>query len=134
MTQYFNVKLSLFSTKVSFDTSEENQLSYFQNSWATQSNKMQLKNKTFFEVLSEKRSFIVYHSRNDLKSMIFFGSPVFRPFYSQTSAGYFFLTESRKCWHLHLTPNTWAIRLSLTQSKRNMNLLFFHLTHFRELG
>ena len=128
MTQYFIDKLNLFCTKVSFDTSEENQLSYFQNSfevsWATLSNKMQLKNKTFFEVLNKQT--------NDLKSVTCFGSPVFRPFYSQTSAGNFFLTETRKCWHLHLTPNTWAIRLSLTQSKWNMNEicgLKFHLSY-----
>ena len=31
MNQYFNNKLSLFLTEVSFGTSEENQLSYFQN-------------------------------------------------------------------------------------------------------
>ena len=31
MNQYFNVKLSLSLTKVSFDTLEGNQLSYFQN-------------------------------------------------------------------------------------------------------
>ena len=31
MNQYFNDKLSLFLTEVSFDISEENQLSYFQN-------------------------------------------------------------------------------------------------------
>ena len=29
--QYFNDKLSLFLTEVSFDTSEGNQLSYFEN-------------------------------------------------------------------------------------------------------
>ena len=34
MNQYFIDKLSLFLTKVSFDTSEENQLSYFQNSYS----------------------------------------------------------------------------------------------------
>ena len=31
--QYFKDKLSLFYTEVSFDTSEENQLSYFQNDY-----------------------------------------------------------------------------------------------------
>jgi len=31
MNQYFNDKLSLFLTEVSFDISEENQLSYFKN-------------------------------------------------------------------------------------------------------
>ena len=33
MSPYFNVKLSLFLTEVSFETSEENQLSYFQNGY-----------------------------------------------------------------------------------------------------
>ena len=33
MNQYFNDKLSLFLTEVSFNTSEENQLSYFQNGY-----------------------------------------------------------------------------------------------------
>ena len=33
MTQYFKDKLSLFCTEVSFATSEENQLSYFQNGY-----------------------------------------------------------------------------------------------------
>ena len=32
-TQYFRDKLSLFCTEVSFDTTEENQLSYFQNAY-----------------------------------------------------------------------------------------------------
>ena len=32
MLQYFNDKLSLFHTEVNLDTSEGNQLSYFQNS------------------------------------------------------------------------------------------------------
>ena len=31
MNQYFNDKSSIFLTEVNFDTSEENQLSYFQN-------------------------------------------------------------------------------------------------------
>jgi hypothetical protein len=31
MSPYFNDKVSLFLTEVSFETSEENQLSYFQN-------------------------------------------------------------------------------------------------------
>ena len=34
MNQYFNAKLSLFLTEVSFDTSEENQLLYFQNGYS----------------------------------------------------------------------------------------------------
>ena len=33
MSPYFNVKLSLFLTEVSFKTSEENQLSYFHNGY-----------------------------------------------------------------------------------------------------
>ena len=33
MNQYFNDKSSIFLTKVNFDTSEENQLSYFQNGY-----------------------------------------------------------------------------------------------------
>ena len=33
MNQYFNDKLSLFLAEVSFDTLEENQLSYFQNGY-----------------------------------------------------------------------------------------------------
>ena len=33
MNQYFNDKLSLYHTEVSFDTSEENQLLYFQNGY-----------------------------------------------------------------------------------------------------
>ena len=33
MNQYFNDKLSLFHAEVSFDTSEEKQLSYFQNGY-----------------------------------------------------------------------------------------------------
>ena len=33
MSPYFNDKLSLFLTEVSFETSEENQLSYFQNGY-----------------------------------------------------------------------------------------------------
>ena len=33
MSPYFNAKLSLFLTEVSFETSEGNQLSYFQNSY-----------------------------------------------------------------------------------------------------
>ena len=33
MNQYFNDKSSLFYTKVSFDTSEENQLLYFQDDY-----------------------------------------------------------------------------------------------------
>ena len=32
-SQNFNEKLSLFLTEVSFETSEENQLSYFQNGY-----------------------------------------------------------------------------------------------------
>ena len=33
MSPYFNDKLSLFLTEVNFETSEENQLSYFQNGY-----------------------------------------------------------------------------------------------------
>ena len=33
MSQYFNDKLSLFLTEVSFDTSEEKEVSYFQNGY-----------------------------------------------------------------------------------------------------
>ncbi len=33
MSPYFNDKLTLFLTEVSFETSEENQLSYFQNGY-----------------------------------------------------------------------------------------------------
>ena len=119
-----NDKLSLFCTKVSFDTSEENQLSYFQNSfevsWATWLNKLQLKKKFEVQIIWNLWTFLVPQSVGHF-------------YYSQTSAGNFFLTETRKCWHLHLTPNTWAIRLSLTQSKWSMEFFLDHFTHFSHI-
>ena len=61
MNQYFNGKLSLFLAEVSFDNSEQKQLSYFQNHYFFQnslrmsSGKMQIKKLTQFLIFLLKK-------------------------------------------------------------------------------
>ena len=85
MNQYFNDKLSLFFTEVSFDTSEENQLSYFQkwlffqNSLLSHEPYNEVKCRLKIETISE----LLIKQKIEFK-FVLFSSPQTLPFYLHT--------------------------------------------------